>query len=241
MLQYLDFFSFSSLTEKLFNEEIDKGGKLNRNGGFTTNPETTYPQVGENVYWQRDVKQMIIFSEDTGESLAGNVTAGRIIELSDGTRSVKEIGKILMKEFAESPPEEEVLAFVDEFLTQCEEKGFVTLRPEPVADVHREKPKEFTSAEVENLIQENAVIVIDERTSFEATEEGSLMTYSIKDGKYLVFTEEEKAVLMALLEERPLQEILTEVSEKHDAPIKEEFTKFIHDILNHGLAKVQED
>jgi hypothetical protein len=212
-----------------------------RNGGYTTNPQTTYPQVGENVYWQRDVKQVMIFSEDTGESMAGNMTAGRIIELSDGTRSVEEIGKILMREFADSPPEEEVLAFISEFLTQCQEKEFITLRSEPATDVHREEFGEFTSTDVENLIKENAVVVMDERASFEATEDGSLMTYSTKDGKYLTLTLEEKDILMALLEERPLQDIRSEISEKYGIQGEEVLTKFIHDMLNHGLARVQKE
>lgn len=173
--------------------------------------------------------------------MSGNVTAGRIIELSDGTRSVKEIGKILMSEFAESPPEEEVHAFMEEFLSQCAEKGFIVLRSEPVADVCREELQEFTLKDVENLIKENAVVLIHERTSFEATQEGSLMTYSIKKGRYLVLTEEEKEIIMAILEERPLQDILSEISEKRGPQIKNLFVEFICELLNHGLAKVQQE
>lgn len=122
--------------------------ELDRNGGCTINPEKTYPQIGENVYWQRDVQQVLISSEKTGVSMAGNLTAGRILELSDGTRSVKEMGKILTIEFVDSPPEEEMLAFINEFLPECEKKGFIKLRSQPLETVHHQELEEFTSLDI---------------------------------------------------------------------------------------------
>lgn len=204
------------------------------------NPETTYPQVLEDVYWQRDVRQVYIFSEKTGESLAGNLTAGRIIELSDGTRSVREIVKMLLGEFSESPPEEEILTFVTEFLSECAQKEFVELRTTPAEKL--EKPsKEFTDAEVENLIEENAVLIIDEKASFEPTEDGNLMTYSLKEGKYLVLTGVEKEILMAFLEEKPLHEILSDISESQGAHAKQILTEFARELLNHELVRIYTD
>ena len=213
---------------------------LKSKGGYSTNPETTYPRVCEDVYWQRDVKQVYIFSEKTGESLAGNVTAGRIIELSDGTHSVKEIVKTLMREFSGSPSEEEVLTFVTEFLSECEQKEFIELRSAPAEKVH-EPLKEFTPAEVETLIEENATLVLDEKTSFDPTEDDRLMTYSLKEGRYLVLTDEEKEILMALLEEKPLQEVLSDVSESLGAKAKDIVTEFAAELLNHQLAVIQDE
>lgn len=183
---------------------------------------------------------MFIFSEKTGESLAGNLTAGRIIELSDGTCSAKDIAETLMSEFSESPPAEEVLTFVTEFLLECEQKGFIELRDTPAEKVSKPST-EFTSAEMETLIEENAVLIIDEKASFEPTEDDKLITYSLKEGRYLMLTDEEKEVLLALLEEKPLQEILSDISESHGEGAKKILTEFARSLISHGLAKVQSD
>ena len=215
--------------------------RLNSNGGYTTNPEKIYPQVGENVYWQREVQQVFIFSEKTGVSMAGNLTAGRIIELSDGTRSAKEIGKVLMTEFVGSPPEKEMLAFVNEFLSECEKKGFMNLRSQPLETEYHQELEESTSANVKKLIEENAILIVDEKASFESTEDDILMTYCAKEGKYLVFTEEEKDILIVILEEKPLQEVLADISERYRSQAKQVLTEFARELLIHGLARVQQE
>lgn len=203
------------------------------------NPETTYPKIGENVYLQREVNQVYIFAEKTGESKTGNITAGRILELSDGTRSIKEIGTILMKEFLESPSEEEILGLVCSFLSECEEKGFIEFRSASVEEVRHEDLQEFTSTDVEKLFEENAVIIIDEKASFDPTEDGNLTTYSLKEGTYLMLSKEEKDILVEFLEEKPLQEILSDISENHGAQARQMLIEFICELLNHGLVKVQ--
>jgi hypothetical protein len=209
-------------------------------GGYLTNPDTTYPNVREDVYWQRDVKQVYIFSEKTGESLAGNVTAGRIIELSDGTRSVSEIADTLVKEFSENPSPEEVVSFVTQFLSECQQKEFVELL-QTRAERKVEPSVMYTPADVDALIEKNAVVLIDEKASFEPTEDEKLMTYSLKEGRYLILTDQEKEILLALLEEKPLQEVLSEVGESLKDEARGLVTAFVSDLLNHQLARVQED
>lgn len=203
-------------------------------GGFL-DLETAYPHIGEDIHWQRDVKVVYIFSETTGESITGNMTAGRIIELSDGTHSVKEIIETLINEFGKSPPEKAVSTLVNEFLLACEKKKLVELRKTPVKAGH-EPSKEVTPADVERLIEENAVVIIDEKASFEP-KDGSLMTYSVKKGEYLVLTEEEEEILTLLLEAQPLQEILSDGSQKYQKA-KQILTAFVCELLNHGLAAV---
>jgi hypothetical protein len=183
---------------------------------------------------------VFIFSEKTGESLAGNLTAGRIIELSNGTCSAQDIAETLMAEFSESPPVEEVLTFVTEFLAECEQKGFIELRDTP-SEKASKPSKEFTSAEIEALIEENAVLIIDEKASFEPTEDDKLITYSLKEGRYLMLTDEEREILLALLEEKPLQEILTDIAESQGGKAKQNLTEFACSLLNHGMATVQSD
>lgn len=202
------------------------------------NPETTYPILGEDVYWQRDVNKIQIFAEKSGESQVGNRTAGRLLELSDGTHSIKEIGATLMKEFTGCPSEEEMLAFVVDFLLQCEKKGFIEFRSTPVEKAPQEDLQEFTSSDVEKLIEENSVIIIDEKASFEPAEDGNLMTYSIREGKYLMLSEEEKDVLVSLLEEQSLQEVLAGIEEIYGEKAKQMLTEFICGLLSHGFAHV---
>ncbi len=201
------------------------------------NPEKIYPQVGKDVYWQRDVKEMYIFSEKTGESVAGNITAGRIIELSDGTRSIKKIEETLMEEFVDIPSEEEVSAFVTEFLSECEKKGLITFRTTPVEAEHK-VTREFTSADVKEAVEKNIPVIIDEKASFDTTEEGNLVTYSVKRGKYMMLSEEEKEILTALLDEKSLQEILSDISQKYDDAEKV-LTDFVCELLNYGLATLE--
>lgn len=208
-------------------------------GGYLTNPEATYPFVCEDVYWQRDVKQMYIFSEKTGESLAGNLTAGRIIELADGSRSIADITKTLATEFSEIPSKKEMLAFVTEFLSECEQKQFIEFRSTPSEPVKKEI-KAYTSKDVEMLIEQNAVLIIDEKASFEPAEDGTLMTYSLKEGRYLQLSEEEKEILVALLEEKPLQEVLSDVSASLGKDAKKQVADFAGELLNHELARVED-
>lgn len=202
------------------------------------NPETTYPQVCKDVYWQRDVSKIYIFSEKTGESSAGNLTAGRIIELSDGTHSISEIVNALMTEFTESPPEEEVLTFVTGFLSECEQKEFIELRSTP-AEKTRKPSKTVTAADVEDLIEKNALLILDEKVSFESTEDGRLMTYSLKKGRYLVLNDTEKEILLIFLEEKPLKEILSDISEVYGDEAKEILKAFAVELLNSELAKIR--
>jgi hypothetical protein len=206
---------------------------------MSMDPETMYPTIGEDVYWQRDVNKIHIFAEKTGESQVGNITAGRILELCDGTHSIKEIGTILMKEFLKSPSEENVLTFITGFLSQCEEKGFIEFRITPAEKAPHKDWQKFTRKDVEKLVQESALVVIDEKASFEPTEDGNLMTYSIRDGKYLMLTGEEKDMLITLLEEQPLQDVLANIKEQHGENAKQMVTEFVCELLNHGLAKVQ--
>lgn len=159
------------------------------------------------------------------------------MELSDGTRSVKEIAKTLVREFDKSPPEEEMLTRISTFLSECEKKNLVELRKTPAEKVRHES-KDFTPADVEKLIEENSTVLIGENASFEQGEDGSLMTYSVKQGEYLVLTEEEKEILTALLKVKPLQEILSDISQKH-WKAKQILTEFVCELLNHKLAKVQ--
>ena len=194
----------------------------------------------EDVYWQRDVKQVYIFSEETGESLAGNLTAGRIIELSNGTHSVRDIVQKLMTEFSESPNEEEILEFVTEFLAECEEKQFIELRASP-ADVVKQQSEVYTIEDVKALIKADAIIIINEKASFEPTEDGALMTYSLKEGRYLMLSDEEKEVLTVLLEEKPLQEVLADVEVSLGKEAQKILTDFVGEMLNHELARVQND
>lgn len=145
-----------------------------------------------------------------------------------------------MTEFSESPKEEEILAFVTEFLSECEQKEFIELKSAPAEKV--KKPSQtYTRADVEALIQENATIVIDEKTSFEPTEDDNLMTYSLKEGRYLMLTNEEKEILMVLLEEKPLQDVLADVTESLGADAQQTLTSFVGDLLNHELAKVSDE
>ncbi|MGC1122933.1 MAG: PqqD family peptide modification chaperone [Candidatus Methanofastidiosia archaeon] len=209
-------------------------------GGYPTNPDAIYPNIREDVYWQRDVKQVYIFSEKTGESLAGNVTAGRIIELSDGTRSVREIADTLMKEFSENPDQEEMVSFVTQFLSECEQKEFIELLQTPVQ--RKSEPSVlYTPADVDALIEGNAVVLIDEKASFEPTEDEKLMTYSLKEGRYFFLTDQEKEILLVLLEEKPLQEVFSEVEESLKDETRSLMTAFVSDLLNHQLARVQKD
>lgn len=201
------------------------------------NPEKMYPQVGKDVYWQRDVKEMYIFSEKTGESVAGNITAGRIIELSDGTCSIKKIEETLAEEFVDIPSEEEVSAFVTEFLSECEKKGLITFRKKPV-EIEHNVAREFTSADVKEAVEMDIPVIVDEKASFDTTEEGNLVTYSVKRGKYMMLSEEEKEILTALLDEKSLQEILSDISQKYDGAEKV-LTDFVCELLNYGLATLE--
>lgn len=194
----------------------------------------------EDVYWQRDVKQVYIFSEETGESLAGNLTAGRIIELSNGTHSVKDIVQKLLTEFSENPTEEEILAFVTEFLVDCEEKQFIELRTSPT-DVVKRSSTMYTPEDVEALIKADTTVIINEKASFEPTEDGVLMTYSLKEGRYLMLSDEEKEVLTVLLEEKPLQEVLADVKVSLGNKAQKILTDFVGEMLNHELARVQNE
>lgn len=198
-----------------------------------------YPVIGEKVYWQRDVEKVYIFSEKTGESQSGNLTAGRIIELSDGTRSLGEIGHILSEEFGETPSEKEVIILVSDFLSECEKKGFIELRSEPDPRIHR-RHKETTRASVEQLIEKNATVFVDEKASFDTNEKGEVTTYSVKKGKYLLLTPEEKDILMYLLEEKPLQNIVHYISEKHRGREKQMVVEFISELIDYGLVKLRD-
>ncbi|MBU7014782.1 MAG: PqqD family peptide modification chaperone [Theionarchaea archaeon] len=203
------------------------------------NPETTYVHLGEDVYWHRDVSRVYIFSEKTGESMQGNMTAGRIMELSDGTRSVEEIGKTLLREFTEGPSFEEILELVTDFLLECENRGFVELRASPAEKPSSRDLKEFTHADVERLLEDNAVLIIDETASFELKEDDSLITYSARDGEYLKLSKEEKEILTIMLEEKPLQEVLSDFSQEHKEGSRDILVEFATQLLNRGLARIQ--
>lgn len=95
------------------------------NKGKKISLETIYPYICEKIFIEQVPENKFLFSKTNGDYVIGNLKEKRILELSNGTHSIEEVGKILMTEFNSYFSEEGSIASSYEILSKYEEKGFI--------------------------------------------------------------------------------------------------------------------